>query len=65
MPSEDTKLSEFSQHQKFDKASFIVYADLECSTEKVDRYKNNPKKSFTEKMVNILHQFLNVYNIII
>ena len=65
MPSEDTKLSEFGQHQKFDKASFIVYADLECSTEKVDRYKNNPKKSFTEKMVNILHQFLNVYNIII
>ena len=30
MPSEDTKILEFNQYQKFDKATFIIYADLEC-----------------------------------
>ena len=30
MPFEDTKVLEFNQHQKFDKALFIIYTDLEC-----------------------------------
>ena len=30
MPSEDTKILEFNQYQKSDKAPFIIYADLEC-----------------------------------
>ena len=30
MPSEDIKIKEFNQYQKSDKASFIIYADLEC-----------------------------------
>ena len=30
MPSENTKLLEFNQYQKSDKASFINYADHEC-----------------------------------
>ena len=30
MPSEDTKILEFNQYQNFDKAPFIIYADLEC-----------------------------------
>ena len=30
--SKDTKILEFSQHQKYDKAPFITYADLACST---------------------------------
>ena len=30
MPSEETKILEFNQCQKSDKASFIIYADLEC-----------------------------------
>ena len=30
MPSEDTKILEFKQYQKSDKATFIIYADLEC-----------------------------------
>ena len=34
MPSEDTKLIEFNQHQKSDKAPFIIHADLECIIEK-------------------------------
>ena len=29
MPSEDTKILEFNQYQKSDKAPFIIYADLE------------------------------------
>ena len=29
IPSEDTKTLEFNQYQKSDKASFIIYADLE------------------------------------
>ena len=30
MSSEDTKILEFNQYQKSDKAPFIIYADLEC-----------------------------------
>ena len=29
MPSEGTKILEFNQYQKFNKTSFIIYADLE------------------------------------
>ena len=36
MHSEDTKILEFNQYQKSDKASFIVYADLVCITEMID-----------------------------
>ena len=28
MPSEDTKILQFNQNQKSDKAPFIIYADL-------------------------------------
>ena len=30
MPSEDTKILEFDEYQKSDKAPFIIYADFEC-----------------------------------
>ena len=46
MPSEDTKILEFNQYQKSDKAPFIIYADLQCLLEKIDGYKNNPENSF-------------------
>ena len=36
MPSEDTKILEFNQYQKSDKAPFIIYADLECIIERID-----------------------------
>ena len=49
MPSENTKILEFNQYQKFDKASFIIYADLECLIEKIGACKNNPKNSSTNK----------------
>ena len=47
MPSEDTKILEFSQYQKSDKAQFIIYAGLEYIIEKIDGCKNNPGNSFT------------------
>ena len=34
MPSKDTKVLEFNQYQKSDKAPFVIYADLECIIEK-------------------------------
>ena len=41
MRSKDTKILEFNQNQKSDKASFVIYAYLECLTEKIDGCKNN------------------------
>ena len=47
MPSQDTKILEFGQYQKSDTAPFLIYADLECVTEKIDGCKNNPENSST------------------
>ena len=52
MPSEDTKILEFNQYQKFDKALFINFSDLECIMKKVDWCKNHPQ----EKWANIFHR---------
>ena len=43
IPSEDTKILEFNQYQKYDKALFIIYADLDCIIKKTDGCKNNPE----------------------
>ena len=50
MPSEDTKILESNQYQKSDKASSVIYADLECLIEKIDECKNNPQKFSTTKV---------------
>ena len=50
MPFEETKILEFNQYQKSDKAPFVNYADLECILEKIDRCKNNPENSSTTKV---------------
>ena len=50
MPSEVTKLSEISQDQKSDEATFVIYADLECLVEKTDGCENNSKNSFLIKV---------------
>ena len=50
MPSQDTKTWKFNQYHKFDKAPFIIYADLECIIEKIDGSKNNPESSSTTKI---------------
>ena len=60
MLSEDTQILEFNQYKKFDKAPFIIYADLECIIEKTDRYKNNPERSATCAI-----RFFNIYSIFI
>ena len=46
MLSEDTKVLEFNQYQKSDKAIFI-YADLDFIIVKIDRFKKNHKNSST------------------
>ena len=50
MPSEDTKIIEFNQYKKSDKAPFIINPDLECIMEKTDRCKSNPENSSTAKV---------------
>ena len=35
MSPEDTKILELNQHQKSDKATFNIYADVECIIEKI------------------------------
>ena len=47
--SEDTKKSEFNQYEKYDKAQFIIHADLECIIEKTDRCKNNSESNLHQK----------------
>ena len=50
MPSEDAKMLESNQHQKLNKAPFIIYADLQCLIEKIYGCKNYPENSFTAKV---------------
>ena len=57
MPSKDTKILEFNQYQKYDKAPFVIYADLECLMKKrligvKIILKNYPQ----QKYINIFHQ---------
>ena len=50
MSSEDTKILKFDQYQRYNKAPFIIYVDLECIMERIDAFKNNPKSSSTTKV---------------
>ena len=50
MSSEDSKILEINQYQKYDKAPFIIYTDFECIIEKIDGCKNNPENSSTSKV---------------
>ena len=47
MPSKDTKIFEFNQYQKIDKAPIIIYVDLECIIGKIYECRNNPENSST------------------
>ena len=49
MPSEDTKMLEFNQCEKSNKAALITYADLNCLIEKIDGCKNYPENLTTKK----------------
>ena len=50
MSSEDSKILEINQYQKYDKAPFIIYTDFECIIEKIDGCKNNPENLSTSKV---------------
>ena len=56
MSPEDTKILEFNQYKKSNKAPFIIYADVECLIEMIDGCKNIPENSSTTKVVKIFHQ---------
>ena len=43
-------LIEFNQYKKSDKATFIIFADLEYIIEGIDECKNNPENSSTTKV---------------
>ena len=45
MPSENTKILEFNQYQKSNKAQFVIYADLQYLIEKIHGCKNYPENS--------------------
>ena len=49
MHSKDTRILQFNQNQKFDKAPFIIYAHLRCLLEKIDGCKNNPDICLKQK----------------
>ena len=57
LPSEDNKILEFNQYQKYDKAPYIIYADPECLIGKIDGSKNNPENSFITNEGERIHQF--------
>ena len=48
--SEGTKILEFNQYQKFNKAPFIIYADFEFIIQKINGFKNNPDIWSTTKV---------------
>ena len=50
MLSEDTKILEFNQYKKSDKAPSIIYADREYLIEKIDGCKNNPQNLLTPQV---------------
>ena len=43
MLPEETKIFEFNQYFKCDKAPLIIYADLDCIMENMDECKNSPE----------------------
>ena len=62
MLSKDTKILEFNEYQKSDKAPFIIYADLEYLIDKIDRCKNNPQNSSTTNLTEYPVKYFNIYN---
>ena len=49
IPNEDNKILKYNHGEKSLKASFMIYADLECLLEKTHSCQNNPEKAYTEK----------------
>ena len=49
MPQEGKNILKYSPGDKSLKASFIIYADLECLLKKEQPHQNNSENSYTEK----------------
>ena len=49
MPTKDSKTLKYSHGEKWLKAPFAIYADLECLLIKEQSCQNNPKESYTER----------------
>ena len=63
MLSKDTKILEFNEYQKSDKAPFIIYADLEYLVDKIDRCKNNPQNSSTTNLTEYIPSNISISTI--
>ena len=50
MPNEGNKILKYNHGEKSMKAPFTIYADLECSLQKMSTCHNNPEKSRTTKI---------------
>ena len=50
MSSESSKTLEFNQYKKSNRATFIIYANLQSLIKKIDGCKNNPENSSTRKV---------------
>ena len=50
MSSEETKILKFTEYQKFDKLSFIIYVDLQSLIKKIEKFKYNFEKTVTTKV---------------
>ena len=50
MPEEDNKILKYKRGEKYMRAPFVSYADLESLLEKLNTCHNNPAKSSTTKI---------------
>ena len=50
MPKENSEILKYNRGEKSMKASFIIYADLECLLKKMHSCQNNSEKSSTTKI---------------
>ena len=50
MSEEDNKILKYNHSEKSMRATFVIYADLECLLEKMSTCHNNHKKSSTTKV---------------
>ena len=50
MPTKDNNTIKYNQGEKSIKLPFVVYADLECSLEKMSTCQNNPSESSTTEI---------------
>ena len=63
MSSDDTKIVEFNQYQKSDKAPFIIYAVTEFLIKKIDRCKNHLENSIKFFIFHQVFSCLQYYHI--